>query len=52
MNIVLTAKGTSMRKSAGIAKQTWLAHAIEKLDASEQKNLPVVTALIKRLGEL
>ncbi len=52
MNIVLTAKGASMRKSAGMAKQTWLAQAIGKLDAAEQKNLPALTALIKRLGEL
>jgi DNA-binding MarR family transcriptional regulator len=52
MNIALTAKGASMRKDAGIAKRTWLAQAIAKLDATEQKNLPAVIALIKRLGEL
>jgi DNA-binding MarR family transcriptional regulator len=52
MNIALTAKGASVRKDAGVAKRTWLAEAIAKLDATEQKNLPAVTALIKRLGEL
>jgi DNA-binding MarR family transcriptional regulator len=40
MNIVLTAKGASVRKDAGIAKRTWLAQAIAKLDATEQKNCP------------
>ena len=52
VNIALTAKGASVRKNAGIAKRTWLAHAIAKLDATEQKSLPAVIALIKRLGEL
>jgi DNA-binding MarR family transcriptional regulator len=51
MNIALTEKGARMRKEARIAKQTWLAQAIAKLDAAEQKSLPAVTALIKRLGE-
>ena len=36
---------------ARIAKQTWLAQSIAKLDATEQKKLPALTALIKRLGE-
>jgi DNA-binding MarR family transcriptional regulator len=52
VNIALTAKGASVRKNAGIAKRTWLAQAIAKLDATEQKSLPAVIALIKRLGEL
>jgi DNA-binding MarR family transcriptional regulator len=52
MNIALTGKGASMRKDARIAKQTWLAQAIAKLDAKEQKNLPAVTGLIKRLADL
>ncbi len=51
MNIALTENGARMRKEARIAKQTWLAQAIAKLDAAEQKSLPAVTALIKRLGE-
>jgi DNA-binding MarR family transcriptional regulator len=52
MNIALTEKGTRMRKDARIAKQTWLAEAIAKLDTSEQKNLPALTELIKRLAAL
>jgi|SRR5580658_4489445 DNA-binding MarR family transcriptional regulator len=52
VNIALTAKGARMRKDAHVAKQTWLAQAIAKLDAPEQRNLPAVTALIKRLGKL
>jgi DNA-binding MarR family transcriptional regulator len=52
MNIVLTKKAASLRKDAHIAKQTWLAQAIAKLDAKEQKKLPAVIELIKRLGEL
>jgi DNA-binding MarR family transcriptional regulator len=52
MNIALTAKGARVRKDAGVAKRTWLAQAIAKLDAKEQRNLPAVTALIKRLAEL
>lgn len=52
MNIALTAKGASMRQKARIAKQTLLAQAIAKLDAKEQKKLPAVTELIKRLAEL
>jgi DNA-binding MarR family transcriptional regulator len=52
MNIALTAKGATMRKNARIAKRTLLAQAIEKLNAEEQKKLPAVTELIKRLAEL
>jgi len=51
INIALTEKGARMRKETRIAKQTWLAEAIAKLDAAEQKSLPAFTALIKRLGE-
>lgn len=52
VNIVLTAKGASMRNDIRIAKQTWLAQAIERLDPAEQKSLPAVISVIKRLGEL
>ena len=45
MNIALTAKGATVRKDAGIAKRTWLAEAIAKLDATDQKNLPAVIAV-------
>ena len=51
MNIALTTKGARVRRDARIAKQTWLAQSIAKLDATEQKKLPALTALIKRLGE-
>ena len=51
MNIALTTKGARVRRDARIAKQTWLAQSIAKLDAGEQKKLPALTALIKRLGE-
>ncbi|MGA7852091.1 MAG: MarR family transcriptional regulator [Candidatus Acidiferrales bacterium] len=52
MNIALTAKGATVRKDARVAKRAWLAEAIAKLDAREQKSLPAVTELIKRLAEL
>jgi len=52
VNIVLTAKGASLRNDTGIAKRTWLAEAIARLDAAEQREIPAVTALIKRLAEL
>jgi DNA-binding MarR family transcriptional regulator len=52
MKIALTAKGARVRKDAGITKRTWLARAVQKLDAKEQKKLPAVTALVKRLAEL
>ncbi len=52
VHIELTAKGRAIRKSAVDAKRTWLAQAIAKLDAAEQKSLPAVTALITHLAEL
>jgi DNA-binding MarR family transcriptional regulator len=51
VNIALTAKGVALRKETGNAKRTWLAEAIEKLAPEEQKRLPAVTDLIKRLAE-
>jgi DNA-binding MarR family transcriptional regulator len=51
MMIALAAKGARTRKEARTAKRTWLAGAIAALDASEQKQLPAVTALLKRLAE-
>ncbi len=51
MRIVLTAKGTAMRKRTLDAKRTWLADAIARLDSADQKNLPAVTALLTRLAE-
>ena len=52
MNIALTRRGESMRKDARIAKRALMAQAIAKLDAKEQKKLPAITELIKRLAEL
>ena len=52
MNIALTAKGARMRKDARIAKRALMAQAIARLDAKEQKKVPAVTELIKRLAEL
>jgi len=52
VNIALTAKGASLRNDTGIAKRTWLAKAIARLDAAEQKDIPAMTALMKRLAEL
>jgi DNA-binding MarR family transcriptional regulator len=49
VNIALTAKGARLRKDSGTAKRTWLAEAIAQLSPSEQKQLPAMTALIKRL---
>ena len=51
MNIALTEKGARMRKEARIAKQTWLAQAITKLEVSEQKKLSALTELINHLAE-
>jgi hypothetical protein len=41
-----------VRKDARSAKRVWLAEAIAKLDAKEQKSLPAVTELVKHLAEL
>lgn len=51
INIALTAKGAGLRRNTGVAKRTWLAGAIAKLDEEEQKDIAAVTALIKRLAE-
>ena len=51
MRIALTSKGTAIRKRALDAKRTWLAEAITRLDAADQKSLPGVTALLTRLAE-
>jgi DNA-binding MarR family transcriptional regulator len=52
MNIALTAKGASVRKDSRVAKRAWLAEAIAKLEADDQKKVPAVTELIKHLAEL
>jgi DNA-binding MarR family transcriptional regulator len=52
VNIVLTAKGAAVRKSARDAKQTWLAQAIAQLDKQERETLFAAGEIIKRLVEL
>jgi DNA-binding MarR family transcriptional regulator len=52
MNIVLTAKGTAMRKDTREAKHTWLANAIEKLDRKDQEKLFAAGEVIKKLVDL
>jgi DNA-binding MarR family transcriptional regulator len=49
MNIVLTAKGAAVRKSAGDAKRTWLALAITQLDDDDRETLFKAGDIIKRL---
>jgi DNA-binding MarR family transcriptional regulator len=51
VNIVLTAKGAAVRKSARDAKQTWLAQAIGQLDRHDQATLFAAGEIIKRLAE-
>lgn len=52
MNIVLTEKGVIVRKDVGDAKRAWLAEAIQKLEPEERKNLSILIALVKHLGQL
>jgi DNA-binding MarR family transcriptional regulator len=52
MNVVLTAKGKTMRKNRQQAKHTWLAHAIEKLDKKEQETLFAAGEVIRKLVDL
>jgi DNA-binding MarR family transcriptional regulator len=52
MNIVLTAKGASLRKSARAEKRTWLAQAIAKLDKKDQAVIFAAGKIMKRLVEL
>ncbi len=52
MYVALSARGASMRNEIGVAKRTWLAAAIQRLDAGEKENLAAAIALIKRLGEV
>jgi DNA-binding MarR family transcriptional regulator len=51
MNIVVTAKGAAVRKSATDAKTTWLAQALAQLDEQERQTLLAAGAIIKRLVE-
>jgi DNA-binding MarR family transcriptional regulator len=51
VNIGLTAKGASVRKSTKDAKQTWLSQAIAQLDEEERETLFKAGEIIKRLAE-
>jgi DNA-binding MarR family transcriptional regulator len=52
MNVVLTAKGKTMRKNTREAKHSWLAQAIEKLDQEEREKLFAAGEVIKKLVDL
>jgi DNA-binding MarR family transcriptional regulator len=52
MNINLTDKGSSMRRSTRDASLAWLAQAIAKLNKQEQTTLFEAGEIIKRLVEL
>ena len=49
--IQLTAEGVAVRKSAGDAKRSWLAHAIAKLSEQERETLFAAARIMKRLVE-
>ncbi len=51
VNIELTAKGASLRKSAKDAKTSWLAQAISQLDVQDRETLFHAGEIIKRLAE-
>src|SRR5579872_4031047 len=52
VNIALTATGAQARRETHLAKRTWLAEAIARLDASERKHVPAAAALLRHLAEL
>ncbi len=49
--VSLTEAGVRARRQRQAAKLAWLAAAIERLDAAEQRTLEDAIALVKRLGE-
>ena len=51
VNIELTLKGATLRKSAGDAKRTWLLQAIAQLDEQDQETLFAAGRIIKRMVE-
>jgi DNA-binding MarR family transcriptional regulator len=51
VNLLLTAKGATVQKSAHAAKQTWIVQAIAKLDKQEQETLFAAGEIIKRFVE-
>jgi DNA-binding MarR family transcriptional regulator len=52
VNIELTAKGVTVRKSAREAKRTWLAQAIAQLDEQDRETLFAAGRIIKQLAEV
>lgn len=51
VNIVLSAKGSAVRKSVGEAKRTWLAAAVAELNEEEQRILFRAGEIIRRLAK-
>jgi DNA-binding MarR family transcriptional regulator len=49
MNVVLTAKGAAVRKTARDAKRTWFAQAIVQLDEDDRETLFKAGEIIQRL---
>ena len=49
--VSLTEAGVRARRQRQAAKLAWLAAAIERLDAAEQRTLVDAIAIVKRLGE-
>jgi DNA-binding MarR family transcriptional regulator len=51
VNIELTGKGATVRKSRGDAKRTWLAQAIQQLDQEDRETLFKAGEILKRLAQ-
>ncbi|WP_074773612.1 MarR family winged helix-turn-helix transcriptional regulator [Paraburkholderia fungorum] len=52
LNVQLTDKGRLSREDTAKAKQTWLAHAVAKLDPAQRAVLLDALPVIQRLGEM
>jgi DNA-binding MarR family transcriptional regulator len=52
VNIVLTARGATVRKSSKDAKRAWLSRAIAQLEESDRQTLFASGEIIKRLVDL
>lgn len=51
LNLELTTKGASLRKSTKDVKRAWLADALGRLEAQERATLLEAARILKRLGE-
>ena len=51
MLIRLSAKGAAWRESRRLAKRTWLAEAVARLDKDDRETLRQAAAIVKRLAE-